>query len=145
MSTLASDNTRFERMIAEAFAAQKAGVFASTPVDVAALVAPEAPARVVRWHERLLVGLPVAACVAAAIGMAAMWGVSTDRQAGSPLASVEPAVTSHVANLQLVADCMSGPGAAVTNGCMAADLDDDGDVDLQDMSAYQRRAAGLNK
>lgn len=139
MSTTASDNTRFEQLIAEAFAAQKAGVFARTPVDVAELAT--AGPRQVRWHERVLVGLPVAACVAAAVGIASMWSLPAGER--SPLASLEPSRVASPADVRLVADCLSGPGAEVSNGCTAADLDDDGDVDLHDLSAYQRRAAGL--
>ncbi len=142
MSTMASDNTRLERLIAEAFAAQRAGVFARSTVDVAELAAPAGPVRKVRWHERVLVGLPVAACLAAALGIASMW-VGTGGQGTSPLASLQPATEMQSADLRLVADCLSGPGAEVANACAAADLDDDGDVDLHDLSAYQRQASGL--
>jgi hypothetical protein len=143
MSMTASDNTRFERLIAEAFAAQKAGVFARTPVDVAALAAPAPAVRKVRWHERVLVGLPVAACVAAVLGIASMWAMTGgDGSMTSPLASVRPSIGGEQFSAQMLVECMTGPGEAVSNGCTAADLDGDGHVDLRDLSAFQVLAAG---
>jgi len=146
MSSLTPDNTRFERQIAEAFAAQKAGVFARTEVDLAELLTPTSSPRQVRWHERVLVGLPVAACVAAVLGFATLWGgLSPDGGlVNSPMASYQPASGgASEFSARLVVDCMSGPGAEVSNGCIAADLDNDGDVDLHDLGAYQRGVAGL--
>ncbi|MCB9849657.1 MAG: hypothetical protein H6817_03035 [Phycisphaerales bacterium] len=154
MSLSSSDNIRFEQLIAEAFAAEKAGVFAQTPVDVAALnsgslastAAPQ-PARRIRFHERILVGLPVAACIAAVIGMASLWSLDSGNNAmTNPLASLRPvSAQADAFSARAVVDCMSGPGATVSDQCSAADFDNDGDVDLLDLSAYQREAAGLNR
>jgi hypothetical protein len=71
-----------------------------------------------------------------------MWGVTTPSMT-SPLASLQPSADVQAFDVRLVADCLSGPGAEVENACSAADLDSDGDVDLHDLSAYQRQSAGL--
>jgi hypothetical protein len=34
------------------------------------------------------------------------------------------------------AECLTGPGSALTNGCGPADLDNDNDVDLRDFAAF---------
>jgi hypothetical protein len=78
---MALDNSRFEQMIADAMAAQQAGVFARTPVDSAALAAAQAisSSRPGSLRERLLIGAPIAACLAAVLGLAALWGGGTKR------------------------------------------------------------------
>jgi len=140
----AAENTRFERLIAEAVAASQAGVFMRTPVDVAALAAAPA-ARGSALYQRILVGLPVAACLAAALGLAALWGVSGNGGSGSgPLASFQPmAADGAEFDARLLVNCLSGPSASVSNGCSAADFDADGDVDLRDLGEYQRQFAEL--
>jgi hypothetical protein len=36
-----------------------------------------------------------------------------------------------------LADCLAGPGSAWPPGCVSADLDCDGDVDLPDFAGFQ--------
>ena len=40
---------------------------------------------------------------------------------------------------QELVDCLDGPGATVAQKCTCADLDDDGDADLQDFSVFTRQ------
>ena len=155
MSTTAY-NTNLERLIAEVHAAREAGVFNRTNLDVAALNAavladPPAPSWGVRFYERALVGLPLAACLAIVIGIGSMIGGPTGNKIGSvapsPLAALdtngEPyAVESH--GIGFIAGCFSGPGEPVAPGCGSADLDRDGDVDLIDFGSYQRLAASVH-
>jgi hypothetical protein len=145
---MALDNSRFEQMIADAMAAQQAGVFARTPVDSAALAAaPATQSRPVSLRERLLIGAPIAACLAAVLGLAALWGGGTSNSfTTGPLASLDPTQSragfqsSAGFDARTITDCLGGPGAAIADHCVAADFDEDGDVDLLDLSVYQRSA-----
>ena len=140
-----SDNANLEELIAESRAAHEAGVFSRTRLDVAGLVEPPRASLMVRFYERALVGLPLAACLGIAIGIAWMSGgpmdVSPSRSAVMDGAS-QPAVVAELCSLEVIAECAGGPGSAVGAECGCADLDSDGDVDLFDWSSYQRLAGG---
>lgn len=140
-----SNNANLERLIAELRSAEEVGVFARSRVDVAALAASAAspaPSRLVMFYERALVVVPLAACLAVVIGIASLAGNPMDAGLSqTPIASVAPAMTPGV---DLVASCLSGPGAQVSDVCSAADFDGDGDVDMLDMSSYQRMVASIN-
>ena len=145
-----SDNTNLERLIAEARAANEAGVFARSRLDVSGLVEKPAPSRVVRFYEWALVGLPLAACLAIVIGIASMRGGPMEGSMGvapSPLAVLEragePEVVGEFCSVEVIARCVAGPGSPVAAECGCADLDSDGDVDLLDWSSYQRLAGGV--
>jgi hypothetical protein len=149
-----SPNTNLERLIAEARAAERAGVFGRTRLDVSALVGgssleadrPVSP-RLIRFYERALVGLPLAACVAIVIGIASMHGGPMGEAVSSPVAVLERGGDSsssvELCSVEFIAGCVAGPGAPVTADCGCADLDRDGDVDLLDLGSYQRLAAGI--
>ena len=153
MSTMSHNS--IEMLIAKAASAQKAGVFDQTSVDVSALVAPAVNSRLVRFYEKALVGLPLAACLGIVIGIGSMMGGP-----GSQSESVIPggglAVTSQGLNdsgamatnelqsLENVTRCFAGPGESVSSDCGFADLDSDGDVDLADLGTYQQRYALVN-
>ena len=144
--TTPSHNASFDRLIAEAFAADEAGVFASTPVDVAAILRRPAPSPAIRWYERVMVGLPIAACLAIVVGMATMFGGPTGTTP-TPLAGLDSWVASAPAaglcSMDMVAQCVTGPGRPVGAECECADLDGDGDVDLSDLGSFQRLASNM--
>ncbi len=144
MST-ASNNLNFEKLIAEARLADEAGVFGRTQVDVSALMANDrpAPSRLIRFYERAMVALPLAACLGIVIGIASL----NDGPMGqAPIASAPVSVLDGIANgnlcsIEVIAECAAGPGIAVSADCGCADLDRDGDVDLLDLGSYQRLAS----
>ncbi|HNQ22229.1 MAG TPA: hypothetical protein PKK06_03960 [Phycisphaerae bacterium] len=115
-----------EQRLTELAAAERAGVFERTPVPAGAAVA----AGRTHWRELrrwVLVGLPAAACLALAVGLA-YHGLGP---AFTPLAgNGAPAEASIYA-------CLTGPGVGVMEGCARYDRDGDGDVDLRDLSEYQ--------
>lgn len=149
-------------LLAEATAAERAGVFEPTRLDVSALMADHKTVsgqtgsglglvgigRRPRWlavYEKALVGLPLAACVGIVIGLASLSAhVNTG---GGSLAMLNTngsaATASPVCDVSRLAQCLSGPGHPVSGECLCVDLDQDGDVDLSDMSSYQRLASAL--
>ena len=153
MSTMSHNS--IEMLIAKAASAQRAGVFDQTSVDVSALVAPAVNSRLVRFYEKALVALPLAACFGIVIGIGSMMG-GPDGQSETVLPGGGLAVTSHglndsgaVASTQLhslesVTRCFAGPGEDVGSDCGFADLDSDGDVDLADLGTYQQMYALVN-
>ncbi len=158
MSTMS--NNSIEMLIAKAASAQKAGVFESTSVDVSALVAQTLDSgavnsRLVRFYEKALVGLPLAACLGIVIGL----GIMTGGPNGSPdsmlssgnlsissqgLNDTASMVASESLSLENVTRCFAGPGESVGADCGFADLDSDGDVDLADLGTYQQQFALVN-
>ncbi len=153
MSTMS--NNSIEMLIAKAASAQKAGVFDQTSVDVSALVAPAVNSRLVRFYEKALVGLPLAACLGIVIGIGSMMG-GPGGQSDSAIPAGGLAITSQGLNdagavassemlsLENVTRCFAGPGESVGSDCGFADLDSDGDVDLADLGTYQQRFALVN-
>jgi hypothetical protein len=137
MTGSSDNNMNFERLIAEARAASEVGVFGRTQVDIADLAAAPRPSLAVRFYERAMVGLPLAACLAIMVGIAT-WGIqpgTVDRPVilavnGSDV-EVEPC------GIEMFAHCVSGPGQPMAPGCSCADLDRDGDVDLADIGSFQ--------
>ena len=139
MST-ASNNLNFEKLIAEVRLADEAGVFDRTQVDVSALMANDRPAssRLIRFYERAMVALPLAACLGIVIGIASL----NDGPVGqAPIASAPVSLLDGTGNVDLcsidvVSECIAGPGIAVSADCGCADFDSDGDVDLSDVNSY---------
>ncbi|GJM25905.1 MAG: hypothetical protein DHS20C16_23200 [Phycisphaerae bacterium] len=137
-----------EMLIAKAASAQKAGVFDQTSVDVSALVAPVVSSPLVRFYEKALVGLPLAACLGIVIGIGSMLG-GPGGQSDSGIAGVGSLVTSQglvdttaeLCSLESVTRCFTGPGEDIDSDCGCADLDSDGDVDLADLGTYQQMYA----
>lgn len=154
MST--ASNNSLERLIAQANSARSAGVFETTQVDVSSLVAVPVSSRLIRFYERALVGLPVAACLGVVVGITSMMGGSGG-QSGSLLSGGDLAVNTHGFNdvilsggsvelysFESVTQCFAGPGAVISEECGFADLDSDGDVDLADLGSYQQQFAMSN-
>jgi hypothetical protein len=139
-----SDNTRVELLIAEARAAGDAGVFRRTDLDYASLLEQPRPSRLVRFYERAIVGLPIAACLAIVVGIAATEDRSSTGSKPTPLASLHHSATTQagysLCSMDLIAECVAGPNTPATGECACADLDRDGDVDLSDLGSYQRLA-----
>lgn len=144
MSSLSDNNAGFETLIAEAREADRAGVFARTRVDFGALAEAPRSSLLLRFYERAMVGLPLAACVAIVVGIAS-WGIKP-----GPVDHRSALVFDNGGELEAVVDacgpdvfarCVSGPGQPLAPGCGCADLDSDGDVDLRDLSSYQRVAS----
>ena len=134
-----------DRLMLEAAEAQQAGVFGSTPIDVEALVAKPVLAGPAYWYQHLLVGLPLAACIAMFFGIAALWhagsGPGDDLTNGTTAVSTfGGTVVSAIERCQTpenLRNCLSGPGTPVSNECRCVDFDGDGDVDLRDLGAFQ--------
>lgn len=153
MSTMSHNS--IEMLIAKAASAQKAGVFEQTSVDVSALVAPAGGSRLVRFYEKALVGLPLAACLGIVIGIGSMMG-GPNGQSDSQISAGGFAITTQglndasavatqeVYSLESVTRCFAGPGQSVGSDCGFADLDSDGDVDLADLGTYQQQYALVN-
>ncbi len=153
MSTMS--NNSIEMLIAKAASAQKAGVFEQTSVDVSALVAPAGGSRLIRFYEKALVGLPLAACLGIVIGIGSMMG-GPNGQSDSQISAGGFAITTQglndasavatqeVYSLESVTRCFAGPGQSVGSDCGFADLDSDGDVDLADLGTYQQQYALVN-
>ena len=143
MARLSDNNADFEMLIAEAREADRAGVFARTRVDLEALAEAPRSSLLIRFYERAMVGLPLAACVAIVVGIAS-WGIRS-----GPVDHRSALVFENAGELETVVEacgpdvfarCVSGPGQPIGPGCGCADLDSDGDVDLWDLSSYQRLA-----
>ncbi|MCA9250583.1 MAG: hypothetical protein KDA54_05570 [Phycisphaerales bacterium] len=158
MSTMS--NNSIEMLIAKAASAQKAGVFDRTSVDVSALVGESlgsqaVNSRLIRFYEKALVGLPLAACLGIVIGIGSMMG-GPNGQSDSQISAGGLAITSQglndasavasheVYSLESVTRCFAGPGQSVGSDCGFADLDSDGDVDLADLGTYQQQYALVN-
>jgi hypothetical protein len=158
MST--ASNNSIEMLIAKAYSAQKAGVFDSTSVDVSALVAQTLDSgavnsRLIRFYEKALVALPLAACLGIVIGIGSMMGgpggTSDSMLTGGGLAVTSQGLddssavaSNELSSLESVTRCFAGPGENVGSDCGFADLDSDGDVDLADLGTYQQRFALVN-
>lgn len=150
--SIASNNT-LELLIAKAASAQKAGVFDSTQVDVSALVDSGVNSRLIRFYEKALVGLPLAACLGIVIGIGSMIG-GPNGQSPAVVSNGGTAVTSHgltdsgavteLCSFESVTRCFAGPGEVIDSECGCADLDSDGDVDLVDLGTYQQQYALMN-
>lgn len=142
-----SHNTEFGKLIASAIHAERSGVFERTELDVARLVTPPQPSRLMKFYERAMVGLPLAACLGIVVGIASLT-THSGQFTGSHVAMVDTngagsgmMTVSQAAGAELMPACVAGPGHPVANGCTSADLDADGDVDLHDWGAYQTLAS----
>ena len=135
----------FDRLMLETAEAERAGVFERTPVDAESLLAEPVPAGPAHWYRHVLVGLPLAACIAMFFGVATLWWAGSE--GGDALINGPAAVpafngtaTSPVErcrNVENLRNCFGGPGILVDSECRCVDFDEDGDVDLRDMGAFQ--------
>lgn len=138
----------FDELLSETRGAEHAGVFARTPIDVAALFSGERrEAGGVRWWGRAArVLLPVAACVGLSVGVVRLW-----IQGAAGARSVGGAGSTHVDARQCPADfrlfntCFTGPLSGEMAGeCDCFDFDGDQDVDFADFGRFQRQLAMSN-
>ncbi len=135
----------FDRLMLEAKEAEQAGVFELTPVDVEALVAEPVTIGPAHWYRHVLVGLPLAACIAMFFGVATLWqtGSGTGEVLITGTAAVSTfggAIATTVERCQTMENfrfCFAGPDVPVGGECRCVDFDGDGDVDLRDMGAFQ--------
>ena len=136
---------QFERLMREAREADQAGVFSSTPVDVVALVAEPVLTGPAHWYRHVLVGLPLAACIAMFFGVATLWqagsgtgdSIINGTTAVSTLGGTGVSSIEQCQNLDTFRTCFCGPGIPVGEECRCVDFDGDGDVDLRDMGSFQ--------
>jgi hypothetical protein len=135
----------FDRLMLEAGQAKRAGVFASTPLDMEALMAEPVPAGPARWYRHILVGLPLAACIAMFFGVATMWRTGSGTgdvllNGTTAVSTFGVATTSPAERCQTLENfrtCFRGPETLVDAECRCVDFDGDGDVDLRDMGTFQ--------
>jgi len=140
MDGLTAEDRAVERMLAEAQELEQAGVFRTTPVDVAALVRSTAPRRRFGLTRRVYVWLEVAACLALVVGLTAVWRQGAG-PSGAPVIDNTSTIVMGPAQcrgMETMTHCFSGPaGAPPTNECICVDFDGDGDVDLADYGEFQ--------
>lgn len=148
------ETTDFAELVAEAAAAERAGVFDRTELNLSALMADSEAvtaqvsesrhSRVVRVYERIMVGLPLAACLGLVIGLATLASRSPDMH-GNQFALLGSNGAGDTGGSQCdvrtMFQCLSGPDRPVSAECGAADLDADGDVDMLDIGSFQRLAS----
>lgn len=135
----------FDRLMLEASTAGRAGVFGTTPVDVESLVAQPVLSGPAHWYRHVLVGLPLAACIAMFFGVVALWengsgtgNVLTNGSAAvSTLGGTVASPVENCRSMENFQSCLAGPGIMVPAECRCVDFDDDGDVDLRDMGVFQ--------
>jgi len=134
--------SHLEKLIAQAVAAERAGVFRRTDVGALLPATGRRPAPVIlRWRRVAAVAVPLAACVALAV----LLRPGADGGSGrlvSDIGSAPGAVVVRCHAVDLTVErfnsCFTGPGAdALTEECGCADIDDDGDVDMMDFGRYQ--------
>lgn len=135
----------FERLMLDTAEAKQAGVFHSTPIDVESLVGESGRVGATHWYRHVLVGLPLAACIAMFFGVATLWeagsrtgdGFSNGTTAVSTLGGAAASPAGRCQNMENFQTCFRGPGVLVGGDCRCVDFDGDGDVDLRDMGAFQ--------
>lgn len=125
--------------------ADRAGVFARTPVSIDAArsstapteaIAPALPAWVLQVRRRWV---PIAALLAVVVSV---WGFLLSRE----LNHIQDGRSPSVATLAQAGDdighrfalrCLNGPGGSIDEGCRSFDLDTDGQITLADYGAHQ--------
>ncbi|MEZ6083971.1 MAG: hypothetical protein R3E58_08520 [Phycisphaerae bacterium] len=153
-------NNSIEMLIAKAASAQRRAFLIghrwTFPLLVGESLGSQAVnSRLIRFYEKALVGLPLAACLGIVIGIGSMMG-GPNGQSDSQISAGGLAITSQglndasavasheVYSLESVTRCFAGPGQSVGSDCGFADLDSDGDVDLADLGTYQQQYALVN-
>ena len=141
MALRPAQHDEFEDLLREAHEAEQAGVFRPTQVDIGGLVSRPVRSPSLRLYRLVLAGVPMAACVALFLGLAAFWN------AGNPSsrnpngnASVRHPVADPAARCEALENlraCFSGPGIPAGSDCQCGDKDADGDVDLRDLGMFQ--------
>jgi hypothetical protein len=140
----------FDRLMLDVAEAERLGVFGSTAVDVESLMAPPVVlAGPTHWYRHVLVGLPLAACIAMFFGVATLWRTGSvghqallnQTAAVSTLGGTATSPAERCPTLETLRSCFGGPGTPVGADCQCVDFDDDGDVDLRDMGSFQLTAA----
>lgn len=143
-----NDDAHFERLesaLGELDEAERAGVFASTQVDVRELLCTERakPALYTLWDHRW-------ASIAAVLLVAVtVWGLMFAgqlrqiRSRGIPTGAVILASASPCNGT--FSGCVTGPTRTPASPCGGFDYDRDGDVDLFDIRTYQLNCEGVQQ
>ncbi|MFH0983407.1 MAG: hypothetical protein V2A79_17960 [Planctomycetota bacterium] len=142
---MSHEQRQFDRLMLEAADADRAGVFRVTPIDVEALVGESASIGRARWYRHVLVGLPLAACIAMFFGVATLWRAGSGTRdvlinGGTAISTFGGTMASPVERCEGMENfraCFHGPGILVDPECRCVDFDEDGDVDLHDMGFFQ--------
>lgn len=121
-----------ETMLVELAEAERAGVFHTTAAPSIPVV--ERPLKTLLFRPR--VALPIAACLAVAVGS---WTLMFRYQIASLRArNAESAPVVALASHTPIARCLTGPTRPEdADGCDENDIDADGDIDLADFRAQQ--------
>ena len=133
-----------ERRLLELEDAERAGVFARTPVDAEQVLREQSlAARPFSLAQRLAPLVAAAAIVAVAVcGWVFGPGSVTTPGPDQFAAATSSGDTGHAATLQ---ECMNGPEGSLPAGCGEFDLDGDGSVTLADFGAYQLAYADVTR
>lgn len=135
MSTESARPNSIESALAELSAAESAGVFSQTPVDVTVLVNAGAEPTPILLRLRPAHWLSAAAVFLLAMGV---WSMMFHRE----LSDIR-SQRAYIAALVQAADygafhrCIQGPVGSLVNPCDDHDYDADGDVDLADFRRFQ--------
>jgi|GEM_PF-2452806 len=127
---------RIETMLADLRDAERANVFARTPVDAKALIADAKPTLSLSRMRRTVGLLSAAAVVALSVGL---WSLTAPYR-GTPNGSMVNQSSSDAGSPcdGSFVRCFSGPAPVVmASRCLAHDYDADGDIDLADYRNYQ--------
>lgn len=130
-----SPTNPIERALLELHEAEAAGVFGRTAVNAKPLLSSAAFSSRVRLARWSIVGLPVAACLALAIGVGS-WMFHAEFARIRAIRDGQGTVVAMADGVDFT-NCLAGPGVDVVNGCATLDYDLDGDVDLVDFRTYQ--------
>ncbi len=151
MQRNSGNSNDLERLLVAANEAEKAGVFARTPIDTAALLADHGrqtnpTRRIGRWSHAGRLLTPIAACLCLWVGVNET-GVWTSNIAGpvadSVISNTNAVLVSGDENcydITIFDDCRTGPTGLVSGDCSCVDFDSDGDVDFADFGQFQRLA-----
>ena len=124
-----------EHALLELHEAEAAGVFERTAVDAKPLLNTGEFSSRARFAQWSIVGLPVAACLALAIGVGS-WMFQGEFARIRAIRDGRATVVAMADGVDFT-NCLAGPGVDVVNGCATLDYDLDGDVDLVDFRSYQ--------
>ena len=136
----------FEALMREVSEAARAGAFGSTKVDVEGLMARPVSRPSLRLFRFAVAGLPMAACLALFLGLAAFWKSGSPPSSGLEgnvsIGGTGSTPAERCETLENLRQCFSGPGVLARADCRCVDKDADGDVDLRDLGMFQLEEAG---
>ncbi len=134
---------RLEQALLELRQAETAGVFRSTPFLDAKGVSSR-PSPTVRVFS--VRGLAVAAMLIMVVGVWTMMFRSQIASIrGRSISTVAERMSEPSTMHASIAHCLAGPTGAIGTACVTVDFDGDGDVDLGDVSAFQRSYVAVSQ